>query len=486
MGITTVRRTPSTSTGLTTPAVSVSLAAPVMPTPASPGHVNTTLPPSTGGPRRWTTPTLTSDASSLGISHATTTRAVNAVLLGVTSVGALAAAAPAAHAQDVIVTAPLDTTAIDTSLARAAADIEARRATMTATELAESRRELYSAYVDATTATAPSTTTADTLTRGERRVERLMRDVERRMEVTAYDMAHPGSFTPLEGRPGYKELSADELGSLFGDAIKDIPIGELPGGARLAQLVRSLPNSSHLDAANMSFNELKDAVGDANKAALREYFQPFLDKHKVELAVGGFATITAVRAASPEAARLLDKITPRIEVWDHSSADGTRHLDASLRYRDARVLPDVDLTASATRRVGALDLRATATGTVAFTGDQPVTGTVGAGARLAGPNGWLDLEGNVDHTARSTVRLSGVLDRPADGLVGRGSVTGTFGEGVARGDARGRVELETSLDKRLDLGRGMEGSVGVYGAVGVDTDGKNEDARAGFVFRLRW
>ncbi len=493
MGITTVRRTPST------PSATPPAAAPAPRTPSSSGHVTTTgaLDASrfeqgiaTGGlPRRWNT-TATFGPSSTGADHGATTRAVNAVLLGVTSVGALAGMAPAtAHAQDIVVTtAPLDGSTVDTSLARAAADIESRRATMTATELAESRRELYSAYVDSITTPAPVTasTTTDTLTRGERRVERLMREVERRMEVTAYDMAHPGSYTPLEGRPGYKEISGEVLGELFGDAIQDIPIGELPGGARLAQLVRSLPNAGHLDAENMTFNELKDAVGDANKEALRQYFQPFLDKHKVKLAIGGFASITAVRAASPEAARVLDRITPRIEIYDRSWADGTRHLDASLRYRDARVLPDIDVTASATRRVGPVDLRATATGTVAFTGEQPVTGTLGAGARMTGDSGWVDLEGTIDHTRRSTVRLSGVLDVPDSQLVGRGSITGTFGEGVARGNAGGRVELETSLDKRLNLGRGVEGSVGVYGAVGVDTDGRNEDVRGGLMLRLRW
>jgi hypothetical protein len=58
--------------------------------------------------------------------------------------------------------------------------------------------------------------------------------------------------------------------------------------------------------------------------------------------------------------------------------------------------------------------------------------------------------------------------------------------GVARGDARGRVDLEASLDKRLDLGRNVDTSVGLYGAVSADTDGRNEDARFGLMFRMRW
>lgn len=475
MGI-TVARTPSKLPSATLAAVS---AAPVVSKPVTSDGVvvSSTALPKTGHEqlRRWIS---SADVATVGAFSGATARAVGATVLGATSlIGGVA------HAQDTTVVAPLPVgSTVDTELARAAARIEARRDTMTATELAAARRELYSAYVDST---APRAADAPK-TRGEVRVDRLLRELERRMEVTAYDLAHPGSYTTLEGHVGYKTIPEDQVVDLLRDAVQDIPVGELPGGKAFATFVRGLPNAGHLDAENMSFRELKSAVGSANREALRERFQPLLDQHKTKIAVGGFLAVTAVRASSPEAARLLDRITPRIEVWDHTSSDGRLRGDASLRYRDGRVLPDVDVRASATHRVGVVDLRATSTASVALTGERPLTGALGVGARITGDTGWLDLEGNVDHTRRSTLRLSGVLDAPDAGLVGRGSITGTFGEGVARGDARGRVDLEASLDKRLDLGRNVDASVGLYGAVSADTDGRNEDARFGLMFRMRW
>lgn len=422
-------------------------------------------------PRRW-------DAASLTGSD--TNRAAGAVILGASAIGVLAGA-PMAHAQEVEAS-PIALDPAGGALTEALAELETRKGSMTSEELSAARRELWSAYVVSTTAELP----VERSTRGETVIRELLERIEARMTVTAYDMAHPGSFQPLEGHPGYKTISESELRTLIVDALKDIPLGELPGGAALADLVRTLPNSSHLDARSLSFNELKSALGDAQKQWVEQELGPFFKKHRAEIAIAAAGGITAIRAASPEAAGLIDRVMPSIDVLSYRSSDGRYTADAELKYRDRRVFPDVDLSAGTVRTDGPLSLRAGVTGTVTVESDPQVTGALTAGARYGAERRWVDLSARLEHTGHSEVRLEGRLIDPDAGLSAHGSLGSRFGEGVARGDASGRADLTIGVDKAIKLDGGATGSLGFYGSVSSDTDGRNTDARAGLMFRLRF
>jgi hypothetical protein len=73
-----------------------------------------------------------------------------------------------------------------------------------------------------------------------------------------------------------------------------------------------------------------------------------------------------------------------------------------------------------------------------------------------------------------------------DTLVVSGLVASTLGDGVAIGDARGRINAEIDVTRDLNLGGGVRGNWGVFVGAGADTNGDNSDVRAGFVFRLEW
>ena len=412
-------------------------------------------------------------------------RAVSAVMLGLTGAGVLVGAPVVARAEDL---APEDYEAISA----AAAALESGMATMSADEVIEARRNLWSAYIkaggiDSTTSTELAPVALGTelhiKTRGEVVFEDLAKRIEERMRVTAYDMAHIESVELVDGHPQYKKLSESEVRSMIVDALKDVPIGELPGGGSLARIVEALPNAGHLDAETMSFHEINDALGDAQKVWFKDKFGPFLEAHKVESIVVAAGTITALRYASPDAAGVLDKITPRIKLWRDSGEGWSARAD--LRYRDRRVLPDLDLTGRVTHDIGRLRLRADGSTTIAVERDEPISGRAGVGASLTEGGTWGDLYGSIDHRGRSSLGLT-VGHRDADdGLSITGRASGTFGDGVAHGDASGRLGFTLDATKDIKF-RGADGSVGLWAGYGVDTDGGHDDARVGVVFTLRW
>ena len=403
-------------------------------------------------------------------------KAVMATVLGASSVGIFV---PAAHAQD-LPSVPTNPTA----LADAMRDLERRRDTMTPEQLADARKALWKSYLEATrgVSTGDETTMP---TRGAVAVAATLDEIAHRMELTAYDIAHPGSYTVIDGAPGYKTLPEAEVKELLGRMIRSIPLNELPGGTALAGLVKSLPNAGSLPAESMTYDELIKALPAAQKPWLKEHFIPFYEGHKVEVIVGSFAAITATRAASPAAADVLDRIMPRMRVWKHS--DPSWEAEASLRYRDRRVLPDLDLSGIAHRTVGPVTLRAVATGTVAPEADRRVTGTASVGARMEEEGRWVDLSASVDTDRRSELRLDGGLVDRDRALSLDASLVGRFGPDTAVGrEASGRVSATVSLDKRFRVGRDTTGSVGFYGSTSLDTDGRNKDTHVGVLLKLNF
>jgi hypothetical protein len=403
-------------------------------------------------------------------------RAVAGVLLGVTGVGVVA---PVAHAAEVTASVqPVTPREVDTVRAHAAR-LEERRANLTPEALDALRAQLYRDYVRAGANLAPGAT------RGERVMNELVVELSSRMLTTPRNLANPGSYTPIEGRPDLRQIPDAELQRLVLRALQDIPIGELPGGDVLAAQLVSLPGLQGRDVTAMSYREIARAAGDGAKAILDARFGAFFDKYKIEAAVVAFAGVTAARAASPDAARVLNGVIPRIKLWSGSIWTGV-DANASLRYREARVLPDLDATFAASRRVGEVDLRATATATVPLERPGDLTGAIGVGARVADPIGYVDLSASVNDRRIGEVRLSGGTILEDSNTVVGGAVSGTFGPGVARGDASGRVNAEVSLDRRIDGGANGNGTFGAFVGVGADTDGRNPDARAGLMFRWRW
>ena len=421
-------------------------------------------------------------------------RAVSTVLLGVTGIGAFVGAPLAARAAEPTDATPADATLAAERLRTDVATFESSMHHLTAKEIELARKKLWSAYVEAggieTTPIAAATLTntgeVHVKTRGEKVLEDLANRIEKRMRITARDMAHPESVEFLEGHPGYKKLSEAQIKRMVVDALKNVPIGELPGGDTLAPIIRALPNAGDIDAKNMSYNELVAALGDAQTAWLKEKFGPFLEEHKVEAAVVAAGAITAIRYASPEAAGLMDRVAPKVTVWRGGTDDGSLGGRARLAYRDRHVLPDLDLSGTARTEVGGVRLRASAGGTLSVEGAEHATGRLGLGARVGDSRHWADLSGTVDHRGRTGADLELGLRHPEDDLSITSRVTGRFGDGAAVDpSAAGRIRWELDVSKKLEL-RGADGHLGVFAGYGVDTTGRNDDFRVGVAFTLRW
>lgn len=324
-------------------------------------------------------------------------------------------------------------------------------------------------------------------TRGEQVFAQLARDLDLAMQVTARDMADPATRF-IEGAPGYKEIPANELRRLVVRALEQVPLGELAGGTVLAEWIQSLPNMGHLDVAKMSWDELSRAAPRAQREAIKERFLPLIEGHEVEAAALAFAVVTGVRAASPEAAALMDRLRPRIDIWRTRSDDGDLSARARLAWRDARVLPDLDLEGGARRTVGEVTYRATITGTVAPERDPILTGTATVGATWA--RGGVVADSSASYVSGPTSHTRADLlvgyQSPDSPWIVSAHLSGLFGEGQAIGGASGRVGLDIDASREVRLEGGARGSFGLYGGVGADSDGRNSDLRAGMVFRLRW
>lgn len=322
-------------------------------------------------------------------------------------------------------------------------------------------------------------------TRGERIMSQLARDIELRMQITARDMA-TGNYTPIDGLPGYKEPNLDDVQRLVGRALRNMPVGELPGGDQLIPFLQGLPGLAGRDVSAMSFEELKDEVGDELKDRLEARFKPIIEEHKIEAAVLAFSAVTGLRAASPEAAELIDDLGLRVNVWKERSDDGRLYTRGRLVWRDANVLPDLDIEGRATHPVGEhTTLRADLRGTLSIEGE-PFTATASVGAHYSPGDFWLDTAATYNtETERWRATLSGGAHDPDADFRATSTLGATFGDGVAQGDSSGRVDFTLDLARDFDWG-GATGSFGLYTGVSADTDFENEDVNAGVMFRLRW
>lgn len=416
--------------------------------------------------------------------------AVKAVALAGLGSTVLVGLPAVAHAQDLPPTNEMTRAQLEDAIAR----LELRRGDMTPEELAAERARLWHLYVrsgglagtENLPRTEPSNTnTSETRTRGEIRLERLANDIEYEMRITARDMA-TRDFVPIDGLAGYKELSGERVRELIVSALKDIPLNELPGGSLLASLVRQLPNTSNLNIENMTYRELQDAVGDSQKEWLEARFRPVFDEHKIEAAVVAFGSITAIRYTSPDAARTLDRVLPRIGIYDRDLLGDTTRLEADLRYRNAEVLPNLDLRVRSRYPLNeSTTARLDAEATLSVENDRHVSGRITGGVRWVEGSTWVDGSAYVTDTGRYGGGVEAGTSHLPSGLNARAYVHSHFGEGTATGDASGRVMYGVDLTRDVNI-NGARGNFGVYVGGGVDTDGSRNDINAGVVFTLRW
>lgn len=375
------------------------------------------------------------------------------------------------------------------------------RGEISADQMAAAREVLYRAHVLGMTERAPKDErgriTVDSVlrgdpsheaqgaTRGQQVMDQLTRDLERRMRITARDMAR-GDFTPVDGLPGYKELPANQVKKLFTNAFKRIPIGELPFGAQLTAALDGLPGLDDVNVGSMTYDEVRRELRNDAKDYLDARFGDFVDDHKIEVGVVAFAAVTGLRAASPDAAALIDDLGLRVDAWKEKSEDGTYSTRGRLVWRDQHVLPDLDIEGRVNHQIGDhTTLRGHVRGTASFEAEDNFTGTATVGAHYANGDLWFDAAGTYTYPKDSwTASLTGGYSNSDTNFRASGGLSATFGDDVARGDAGGRGTLQLDLGQDLDLGGDKEGYWGLYGGVSADTDLDNRAAEFGLIFRM--
>lgn len=325
---------------------------------------------------------------------------------------------------------------------------------------------------------------ADAMSRGERVFSNMRRELDLAMRVTARDMADPNTVL-IEGAPGYKEIPPDQVRRIVERAIKNVPLGELPGGDAVARLVEALPQMAGTNARTMSINELTERLGDRYQDWANARLLPLIEGHEVEAGVLAFAAITGLRAGSPAVAHFMDRMGVKFRVYSVSTNEAGLYSRGRLVYRDGNVLPDLDIEGGARHVVGNTTLRATVTSTLSAESEHHLRTAATLGARYDQGRYWLDSAVTYLYPQDrvETAIRGGYL---GDSLMVSGLLAGTYGRGVAVGDASGRLNLELDVTKDLNLGNGVRGDWGVFVGGAADSDFDNRDLRAGLVFRLRW
>lgn len=289
-------------------------------------------------------------------------------------------------------------------------------------------------------------------TRGQAVLDRLAVDLERKMRVSARDLARGVPLDP--DHPSYRALTQGELGSLIGRALEEMPLGELPGGHALAALVERLPGASELDVVDMSYKELSRALPKASKERLYELYGDTLRKNRVAIAILFEASVIGARAASPEVARILDRVYPKQRLWGLKSEGGALSVELNARFRDARVLPDAELRGEARRDVGGV----------------AVTASSSVSAALSPPRG-----GGGPHPMRAELALAGK----------RGGGELKLATSI---DERSRVRVGTSLSygRELHLPNTENGRLELYAEASTDTRRAEPAYGAGLLVHFEW
>jgi hypothetical protein len=395
--------------------------------------------------------------------HGAYDRAVSVVMLGVTGVGALMAS-PAMAAPAPVVqpgATPIETTAAVTD----------------------------SLGVESVEMPTVSLDDLDPVTRRANRVmEEFGRKFESRSRLTAYDMAHFDTVEMLEGHPGYKRLSNDVVKDMLTDAFKDMPLGALPAGEVLANLVEGLPGFGGKDVSKMSYEEISKDLETNTRNWLDEKFGEHIDEHKVESALIGFGAVASVRAVSPEGRDFINKHAPAIKLWHTKSNDGVFHADARMKYRNDDLLPNLDLSVGAKKDFGSVSLRSGLKTSLSVDRAEHLGTRLDVGVRVGDNKTWADASAWVKDDSRHGARFELGKKAEINGYRIDGRTRLDVGPGTSIDpNAVGRYSVRVEATKTFyDSKHNERGNFGFYGSHGMDTNGGEKDTHVGVMFRWSW
>ena len=406
------------------------------------------------------------DASDAGASHGAYDRAVSAALLGVTGVGALMSCTPA-------MASPVTGHLVhhDTNPHEASAIVN------------------DSLGIENTEMPTISLEDIDPIeAKANRVMERFGERFENSSRLTPYELANPHTVELLDGHPGYKRLSDSQIKSMVLETLKEMPLGSLPAGDALVDLVESLPGLEGIDASSKSFNELQDIVKSNARDWLDDKFGDYIEEHKIEVAVVGAGAVSGLRAASPEAREFINKHAPAIRVWNASSDNGLVKANAKLKYRGDDILPNLDLAASARKNIGPVALRAGINSRFSIDNLDHLDSRVHVGARVGDSEKWADVSAWAKDDSRYGARFELGTKTEINGYHLNGNTRLDLGPGSAVDpNADGRFSVNVTAAKTFrDSNNDVRGSFGLYGSHGMDTNGGAKDTSVGVMFRWTW
>jgi hypothetical protein len=203
----------------------------------------------------------------------------------------------------------------------------------------------------------------------------------------------------------------------FGNALKTVPIAELPFGAELSQ---GLPGTEDLDVGDMTYSHLVKTV----RTDLKESF-------------------------------------------DHTYGQVVDDFDVSL-------VADLgfDFDANTHQRFGEqLILQADIDGRIALLGDEHLAARASVGAYYTNDAYRADATATYDTGDKQLwASLSAGYQAPTSSFRESIGLDTTFGDGVALGNASGRGTLHLDLGEDLDYGQGLKG----YWGASADSDMSNQ------------
>jgi len=317
----------------------------------------------------------------------------------------------------------------------------------------------------------------------ERLVSRILNEFDIRMQAKARDLATPGNLVLFEG--AYTAVPTRDLGRIVRGALETTPIGELPFGSQIVEAIGVLPNTTGV-TSGQTFREVSKLVGDRERDWMESGVGRIMEGHKVEGGLLAFGAITALRMASPGAARFMDGLGVRLRVWQAAPTGAHVYSSGRLVYRSAHPLPDLELEAGTRHVSGPTTFRLMTTASVGADVAYRASGRMGIGTRWQRGSLFADTNatcGFPEHLARTEVRVGYLAET---GLAISGAVAATFGHGSgAVGPAPGRLGFELDLTKPLLVG-GAPGETSLFVSSGADSDLAYADWRGGLVFRLRF
>jgi len=320
------------------------------------------------------------------------------------------------------------------------------------------------------------------------KTNRVMEDLSKKIEseslLTARDLAN-GNYEFLDGHPGYRKLSEAEMMKIISSSFKDLPMGALPGGTSLANLVENLPGFQDKDVSLMSYREIRAELRDDAKDWFKDKFGDTIKEHKIESAILGIGGVASLRSASPEAREFINKHAPSIKIWSENFHEGHIRAGAALKYRGDDLLPNVDLSVSGHTNVGPVKLRGTATSSLSVDNTEIVNSRLSVGARIGDKNAYGDASAWVSDNGRYGTSFELGKHAEIKGVDIHGRSRLDFGPGTAHDpNADGRLSFELEASKTLrDRENNVRGSFGLYGKHSVDLNGGEDDTRVGVTFR---